>query len=154
MQRRDCLDSVLVTSQLMCTSLIVHFFWKEYSNYETCPICKHSRWIKRTGKGKKIPHKVLWYFPLKGRLRRLFSSWHTSQHMRWYVTGKSIKPGVMRHPVDGDAWQEFDRWYPSFAVDPRNVRVGLAADGFNPFGNMAIPYSMWSVVLTTYNLPP
>ena len=34
------------------------------------------------------------------------------------------------------------------------VRLGLAADGFNPFGNMAISYSMWPVVLTAYNLPP
>ena len=27
-------------------------------------------------------------------------------------------------------------------------------DGFNPFGNMSLSYSMWPVVLTTYNLPP
>nr|GEZ60163.1 hypothetical protein [Tanacetum cinerariifolium] len=40
------------------------------------------------------------------------------------------------------------------AKEPRNVRLGLAADGFNPFGNLSQSYSMWSVILTTYNLPP
>ncbi|KAL5573185.1 hypothetical protein UlMin_022782 [Ulmus minor] len=74
--------------------------------------------------------------------------------MWWHSTGKSKDNDVMRHPVDGKAWQEFDKRHPQFAGDVRNVRLGLAADGFNPFGNMSFLYSMWPVVLTTYNLPP
>ena len=31
---------------------------------------------------------------------------------------------------------------------------GLALDGFNPFDHMSTSYSMWSVVLLPYNLPP
>ena len=31
--------------------------------------------------------------------------------------------------------------------------MGLAANGFNSFGNMSLSYSMWPVVLTAYNLP-
>ncbi|GJS65992.1 hypothetical protein Tco_0680556 [Tanacetum coccineum] len=42
---------------------------------------------------------------------------------------------------------------PEFSGDPRNVRLGLAADGFNPFGMMSQNYSMWPVILTTYNTP-
>ncbi|KAH7842869.1 hypothetical protein Vadar_009953 [Vaccinium darrowii] len=34
------------------------------------------------------------------------------------------------------------------------VRLGLATDGFNPFGNMSTSYSMWPVILMPYNLPP
>nr|GFA65721.1 hypothetical protein [Tanacetum cinerariifolium] len=34
------------------------------------------------------------------------------------------------------------------------TKPGLAADGFNPFGNLSQAYSMWPVILTTYNLPP
>ena len=60
----------------------------------------------------------------------------------------------MRHPVDGKAWQEFDKRHPQFTDDVRNVRLGLAADEFNLFGNMSLSYSMWLVVLTIYNLPP
>ena len=38
--------------------------------------------------------------------------------------------------------------------NPRNIHLGLAADGFNLFGNMCNPHSTWPVILTTYNLPP
>ncbi|KAL5564923.1 hypothetical protein UlMin_028087 [Ulmus minor] len=74
--------------------------------------------------------------------------------MRWHSMGKSKDNDVMQHPVDGKAWQEIDKRHPQFAGDVRNVRLGLAADGFNPFGNMSSSYSMWPVALTTYNLPP
>ena len=58
--------------------------------------------------------------------------------MTWHQRGREVDPGVMRHPVDGQAWKDFDNRYPEFAADPRNIRLGLAADGFNPFGNMPI----------------
>ncbi|GKD98422.1 hypothetical protein Tco_1382319 [Tanacetum coccineum] len=45
-------------------------------------------------------------------------------------------------------------WHATGKSDPRNVRLGLAVDGFNPFGNLSQSYSMWLVILTTYNLPP
>ena len=47
-----------------------------------------------------------------------------------------------------------DQHYPLFGADPRNVRLGLASDGFNPFSAMSISYSTWPVVLMPYNLPP
>ena len=34
------------------------------------------------------------------------------------------------------------------------MSLGLTTDGFNPFGNMSLPYSIWLMVLTAYNLPP
>ncbi|GJS20825.1 F-box domain containing protein [Tanacetum coccineum] len=74
--------------------------------------------------------------------------------MIWHATGKCTEPGKMQHPVDGGAWKKFDTKYPDFAKEPRNVRLGLAADGFNPFGNLSQAYSMWPMILTTYNLPP
>nr|GEZ01152.1 hypothetical protein [Tanacetum cinerariifolium] len=74
--------------------------------------------------------------------------------MIWHATGKCTKPDKMQHPVDGRAWKNFDTKYLDFAKEPRNVRLGLAADGFNPFGNLSQAYSMWPVILTTYNLPP
>ncbi|KAL5569773.1 hypothetical protein UlMin_026348 [Ulmus minor] len=131
-------------------------FWKENSLKDTCPVCSESRWKLQSGKrsGKNVPHKVLRYFPVGPRLKRLFATSKTAKLMRWHSTGKSKDNDVMRHPVDGKSWQEFDKRHPQFAGDVRNVRLGLAADGFNPFGNMSLSYSMWPVVLTTYNLPP
>ena len=47
-----------------------------------------------------------------------------------------------------------DGLYPDFAADSRNVCLGLASDGFNPFGNMSLSHSTWPVVLIPYNMPP
>ncbi|GKB08156.1 hypothetical protein Tco_0836440 [Tanacetum coccineum] len=119
-----------------------------------CPVCNTSRWKDSNTPGKKVPKKVLRYFPIIPRLQRLYKSSHTAKEMTWHATGKCTEPGKMQHPVDGRAWKNFDTKYPNFAKEPRNVRLGLAADGFNPFGNLSQAYSMWPVILTTYNLPP
>ncbi|GKE75492.1 gag-pol polyprotein, partial [Tanacetum coccineum] len=63
------------------------------------------------------------YFKAKGRLiDSIFND------MIWHATGKCTDPGKMQHPVDGGAWKKFDTKYPDFAKEPRNVRLGLAAD--------------------------
>nr|GFC74204.1 hypothetical protein [Tanacetum cinerariifolium] len=67
--------------------------------------------------------------------------------MTWHATGKCTEPGKMQHPVDGKAWKDFDTKYSDFAAELRNVRLGLAANGFNPFGNLSQSYSMWPVVM-------
>ncbi|CAL9004927.1 unnamed protein product, partial [Prunus brigantina] len=72
------------------------------------------------------------YLPLKPRLQRLYMSTHTAIDMRWHKE-KRVDDDVMRHPADGEAWKAFDRTFPEFAADPRNVRLGLATDGFNPW---------------------
>jgi len=41
-----------------------------------------------------------------------------------------------------------------FAIDSRNVRLSLASDGFNQFGNMTNSYSVWPFVLISNNFPP
>ncbi|GKF65220.1 hypothetical protein Tco_0191737, partial [Tanacetum coccineum] len=64
------------------------------------------------------------------------------------------EPDKMQHPVDGRAWKNFDIKYMDFAKELRHVRLGLAVDGFNPFGNLSQSFSMRLVILTTYNLPP
>nr|GEY06777.1 hypothetical protein [Tanacetum cinerariifolium] len=62
--------------------------------------------------------------------------------MTWDDTGKCTKPGKIQNPIDGKAWKDFDTKYSDFAAKPRNVRLGLAADGFNPFGKLSQSYSM------------
>jgi len=43
----------------------------------------------------------------------------------------------MCHPSDGEAWKHFNGIHPEFASEPRNVRLGLCADGFTPY--------MWTI---------
>ncbi|XP_073051353.1 uncharacterized protein [Primulina eburnea] len=94
------------------------------------------------------------YFPLTPRLKRLYSSKHTTRDMRWHDAERLKDDGVLRHPADGSAWKMFDVKFPAFAMDPRNVRLGLATHGFNPFGSMSTTYTMWPVMVVPYNTPP
>ncbi|PKU73072.1 hypothetical protein MA16_Dca026495 [Dendrobium catenatum] len=128
-----------------------YLFWKERSNQEVCHICVSSRWAgakKSTSKGKKNQMKsamVVRYFPLIMRLQRLFKTKKSAEEMIWHEN---------RHPVDGEDWKSFDSRYPDFSSDPRNVRLVLASDGFNPFKIMSSTYSIWPVLLVPYNMPP
>ena len=117
-------------------------------------MCKTFRWKISDGKGKKIPHKILCYFLLNSKLQRLFISRLTVLDMRWDAKKHVSTEEILRHLVNAEAWKYFDREYPVFANDPHNVRLDLAFDGFNPFGNMSNSYSMWPVIFMPYNLPP
>ena len=75
------------------------------------------------------------------------------EEMRWY-RDKPVVDGISRYLVDNEEWKEFDLQHPEFALEPRNVRLGLATDGFNPFGNMNNSYTMWPIILISYNLLP
>ncbi|CAN6692478.1 unnamed protein product [Malus baccata var. baccata] len=129
-------------------------FYKKNKALDKCPVCNEPRFkMTSHNRNTKIPQKVMRYLPLKPRLQRLYMSMHTATDMRWHKEGR-VNDDVMRHPADGEAWKEFDRMYPDFAADPRNIRLGLATDGFNPFGVLNLKHSTWPVVVFPYNLPP
>ncbi|XP_071714012.1 uncharacterized protein [Rutidosis leptorrhynchoides] len=139
-------------------------YWKENKDKTECVICHSSRYKTSevdsdneenltTNDHNKVPAKVLRYFPVIPRLQRLYMSSEVATSMRWHEEGRT-KDGLLRHPVDSPAWQTFDHNYPEFAKESRNVRLGLASDGFNPFGNMSNSHSTWLVVLIPYSLPP
>ena len=71
----------------------------------------------------------MYYFPLTPRLQRLYASKTTANDMRWHKE-QNTEEGVMRHCLDSPAWKHFDQIHPSFAVESRNVRLGLCTDGF------------------------
>ena len=77
----------------------------------------------------------------------------TSSLMTWHKD-ESVNDGIMRHPVDSMAWKSFDEIHPSFELNPRNVLLGLASDGFQPFRISKTLHRIWPVVLIPYNLPP
>nr|XP_043619752.1 uncharacterized protein LOC122591556 [Erigeron canadensis] len=140
-------------------------YWNKNKNKAKCDTCHMSRYkanendsedesVSTTSNtDKKIGAKVLRYFPLIPRLQRLFMSSKTAASMRWHDESRT-KDGYLRHPADSPAWKTFDFEYPEFAKESRNVRLGLASDGFNPFRTMSVSHSTWPVVLMPYNLPP
>ncbi|XP_056697938.1 uncharacterized protein [Spinacia oleracea] len=108
---------------------------KEYEGADVCPKCETSRW-----KSKNIPAKVLRHFPLKPRLQRVFMCSKTPESMVWHDKERT-KDDKIRHPADAQSWKDFDETYPDFKKEPRNVRLALASDGFNPFRTMSVSHS-------------
>nr|XP_009786492.1 PREDICTED: uncharacterized protein LOC104234593 [Nicotiana sylvestris] len=68
------------------------------------------------------------------------------------IPAKRNKDGVLRHPADSEAWKKIVSNYPEFTGDPRNVRPGLASDGFNPFGIMRTVHSTWPFACPSCNI--
>ncbi|GJX90712.1 hypothetical protein Tco_0344038 [Tanacetum coccineum] len=130
-------------------------YWKDDKDLTACRTCGISRW-KVDNKTHKvyenIPAKVMWYFPIIPRLQRLFKIQSISEDLRWHAT-RRITDGVLRHPADSQAWRTIDEKFPKIAKDPRNLRLGISADGVDVnTGNRH--HSVWPVLTVIYNLPP
>ncbi|XP_056848905.1 uncharacterized protein LOC108829822 [Raphanus sativus] len=135
---------------------VLHTSLKRFEKLEKCPKCKASRWKTNMHTGEKkrgVPQKVLRYFPIIPRLKRMFRSEEMAKDLRWHSMNKS-SDGKLRHPVDSVTWDQMDAKYPTFAAEARNIRRGLSTDGFNPFNMKNSMYSCWPVLLVNYNLPP
>ncbi|CAM8951129.1 unnamed protein product [Rhodiola kirilowii] len=128
-------------------------YYKENKDLLSCPVCGEARYAER-GSKSRVPKKTVKYFPLTPRLQRLYMSPYISAQMRWHAQRSVDDPDYIRHPADGEAWKAFDEEFPQFASEMRNVRLGLATDGFNPFGASGLSHSTWPIVLMSYNLPP
>jgi hypothetical protein len=61
---------------------------------------------------------------------------------------------VLQIPADGSALNYIEEKWPIFKEEPRNVRLSLAVDGVNPFGELRSTYSVWPVFVINNNLPP
>lgn len=129
---------------------------KQYEELETCPRCSASRWEidKHNNEEKKgIPAKVLRYFPIKDRFKRMFRSSRMAEDLRWHANN-ATEDGIMRHPVDSLSWAQVNNKWPEFSSEARNLRLGLSTDGMSPFSLQNTKYSTWPVLLVNYNLPP
>ncbi|CAA7020270.1 unnamed protein product [Microthlaspi erraticum] len=118
-------------------------FRKKLKKAKVCLKCKTSRWKTNmhTGEIKKgVPQKVLRYFPIIPRLKRMFRSEQTAMESRWHFSNKRTDR-KMRHPVESVTWMSMNDKFPSFAAELRNLRLGLSTDGFNPYSmkNSDIP---------------
>ncbi|KAK7337330.1 hypothetical protein VNO77_17896 [Canavalia gladiata] len=111
----------------------------EFEGLHECPVCQVSRYKLKDGDSicndstKRPPAKVLWYLPIIPRFKRLFCNKDEAKNLRWHVDERLID-GKLRHPADGLQWKMVDQLYPDFGNEPRNLRLGLATDGMNPYG--------------------
>ncbi|KAL0284717.1 UNVERIFIED_CONTAM: hypothetical protein Sangu_2811900 [Sesamum angustifolium] len=131
-------------------------YWKDDIDMEYCKFFGDPRYKPtrdRNPRRKKSPYVVLRYLPLTPRLKRLYASPVTIEHVTWHASHVT-EDDSMCHPSHAKAWRHFDQTHPNFALEPRNIRLGLCIDGFAPHGQYGRTYSCWPVIITPYNLPP
>jgi len=145
----------LPVEKIDCCNSGCMLYWDDDKDLTSCKFCGYERYKRQVGsrKRKLVPYKRMYYFPLIPRLRRLYTSRATAADMRWHHEHIQ-EEGVMRHPSDSEAWKHFNETHSFFADEPRNVRLGLCTDGFQPFAQSGRKYSSWPVIVTPYNLPP
>jgi hypothetical protein len=94
----------------------------EYENLDACPVCGAKQYkIRQNGTGdvsrepakKKIPAKVMWYFPIISYLKRLFRNKAHAKLMRWHKE-EHKQDQMLRHLADGSQWRNMDREFPNF----------------------------------------
>ena len=52
-------------------------------------------------------------------------------------------------PADGSTFKEIEETWSHFKEEPHNLKLSLAVDGVNPYGDMRSIYSMWPILLLT-----
>ena len=129
----------------------------EYKDRTTCPVCGQGRYKRGN---KKVPRKVVWYFPITPRLQRYFVDPKEAKLMQWHAEREKPaddpeKGKILTHPADASQWNVlYIEFADEFGSEPRNVRLGMSTDGLNPFGNQSSTHSTWPVFVWPYNLPP
>ena len=109
--------------------------------------------IYSTEKSKKgVFAKVLWYFPLIPRFKRMFQSSETIRDLIWHANKRMIN-SKLRHPADSPSWKLVDEKWSIFASNPRNLHLVVSANIINPYSSLSSTYSCWPIILITYNLP-
>ncbi|KAL0534720.1 hypothetical protein IC582_029012 [Cucumis melo] len=132
------------------------FYRKEFTNVIECPKCGQSRWknVNDTNEGrKKIPSKVIWYFPPIPRFKRLFRSIECAENLTWHASER-IEDDKLQYSADSPTWKLVNFKWPDFNFKPRNFRLALSVDEANPHGDMSSKYSCWPIVMVVYNIPP
>jgi len=97
--------------------------------------------------------KLLWYLPIILRFKRLFANGDDAKDLTWHANGRNCD-GMLCHPADSAQWKKIDHLYPHFDKEAKNIRLGLATNGMNPYGSLSTQHSSWPVLLVIYNLPP
>ncbi|XP_024200640.1 uncharacterized protein LOC112203982 [Rosa chinensis] len=77
----------------------------------------------------------------------------TAKALTWHADER-VKDDKMRHSADSPSWKLVDDKWPAFRSEPRNLRLALSSDGFNPHSSLSSRYSCWPIILVSYNLPP
>ena len=77
-----------------------------------------------------------------------------SELMVWHAKNTS-SDGLVRHHCDSKAWKHVHENVDySFGQEDRNIHLGMATDGVNPYKLQRTSWSTWPVMLLNYNKSP
>ncbi|XP_010436664.1 PREDICTED: uncharacterized protein LOC104720460 [Camelina sativa] len=96
-QLLDLIQDMLPEDNVLPKSLAAKDIWKEFEKLDSCPRCKVSRWEKDKHNNEMkvgIPTKVLRYFPIKHRFRRMFRSKKMAEDLQWHYTNGTEDDGM------------------------------------------------------------
>ena len=117
-------------------------------------VCQGGRLLKiQRLKKSGVAAKQMWYFSIVPIFIRMFKCFESAKNLCWHVIDGKIN-GIMRHLANTSSWRLIDHMWSTFGSEPRNLLLGLSTNVINPFGDLSTNYSCWSVITTTYNLPP
>lgn len=125
-------------------------FRGELADALSCPKCGGLRY---TSGSSTRAVKILRHFPLIPRLLQMYRCRRIAELTKWHTSRKDFN-GNMESVPDSKAWKHINALYPEFALEERNIRLGMALDGVNPYSNQSLCHSTWPVILLNYNLPP
>ena len=101
------------------------------------PKCGISWYKVKDESTKKDPLvKVLWYLPIIPRFKRLFANADDAKDHTWHTDGRNCD-GMLHHPIDSSQWKKIIHLYPDFGKEARNLRLGLATNGMNPYRSIS-----------------
>ena len=62
------------------------------------------------------------------------------KNLKWHADQQRCD-GLVRHPTNSMQLKNFDKEFPTFGNESRNLRLGLTSDGINPYGNLSTNHS-------------
>ena len=128
-----------------CYNDCILYRGEKYEMLDKCPMCKTPRYKDGPStdgsKTRGGPRKVVWYFPIAPRIRRLFACEKSAKLLRWHGEERK-KDAMSRHPADGKDWRTVSTMcYDKVGGDVRHLWFGLSTDGMNPFDQIRSKHS-------------
>nr|KAJ0197822.1 hypothetical protein LSAT_V11C700374150 [Lactuca sativa] len=104
---------------------------------------------------------LLWEIKMEGARKKtyenipakLFQSKTNAKDFIWHTPDRKVEPDIFRHPTDSPALFAIEDKFPDFAIEPRNMRLGILDDGVDVHGGNG-NHSTWPILSVIYNLPP
>lgn len=94
---------------------------------------------------------VTWYLQIIPRFNRLFANVNYLKNIRCHVEERK-RDEKLCHVADYLQWKKIDLLFQAFGHEARNLRLGLATNEMNMFGNLSTNHTSWPVFLIIYTL--